>query len=157
MQTQLEHLVTMSQFLIIKSLMDARPAMLYMNIEITPGIDAIEIPLRLVVTDNEEVKSRITVSTNNQTAIKREQLSAMSDFQKNLEHYYTTIDGDGKLYYERRAKQYNSDRDVVKRRIITVIRRYEVFLLNVRQEPSPRDELLWFYSQKDWRLRFFYF
>ena len=85
-----------------------------------PGIDEIEIPLRLVVTDNEEVKSRITVSTNNQTAIKREQLSAMSDFQKNLEHYYSTIDGDGKLYYERRAKQYNSDRDVVKRRIITV-------------------------------------
>jgi hypothetical protein len=84
------------------------------------GIDEIEIPLRLVVTDNEEVKSRITVSTNNQTAIKREQLSAMSDFQKNLEHYYTTIEGEGKLYYERRAKQYNSDREVVKRRIITV-------------------------------------
>jgi len=85
-----------------------------------PGIDEIEIPVRLVVTDNEEVKSRITVSTNNQTAIKREQLSAMSDFQKNLEHYYTTIDGDGQLYYERRAKQYNSDRNVIKRRIITV-------------------------------------
>lgn len=85
-----------------------------------PGIDEIEIPVRLVVTDNEEVKSKITVSTNNQTAIKREQLSAMSDFQKNLEHYYTTIDGDGQLYYERRAKQYNSDRNVIKRRIITV-------------------------------------
>jgi len=84
------------------------------------GIDEIEIPLRLVVTDNEEIKSRITVSTNNQTAIKKEQLSSMSDFQKNLEHYYTTVDGDGKLYYERRAKQFNSDRDVVKRRIITV-------------------------------------
>lgn len=85
-----------------------------------PGIDDIEIPVRLVVTDNEEVKSKITVSTNNQTAIKREQLSAMSDFQKNLEHYYSTIEGDGQLYYERRAKQYNSDRNVIKRRIITV-------------------------------------
>lgn len=92
-----------------------------------PGIDEIEIPLRLVVTDNEEVKSRITVSTNNQTAIKREQLSAMSDFQKNLEHYYSATDGDGKLYYERRAKQYNSDRDVVKRRIITVSTQIKAF------------------------------
>lgn len=44
----------------------------------------------------------------------------MSDFQKNLEHYYSTMEGDGKLYYERRSKQYNADASVVKRRIITV-------------------------------------
>ncbi len=80
----------------------------------------INIPIRLIVTNNDDVKSKITVSTNNQTAIKKEQLAAMSDFQKNLEHYYSSITGEGKLYYERRAKQYNSDRNVVKRRIITV-------------------------------------
>lgn len=83
-------------------------------------IDKINIPLRLIVTDDEDIKSKITVSTNNQTAIKQEQLSAMSNFQKNLEHYYSSIEGDGKLFYERRSKQYNSDRDVIKRRIITV-------------------------------------
>ncbi|SEH08615.1 AIPR family protein [Candidatus Venteria ishoeyi] len=83
-------------------------------------IDKINIPLRLIVTDDEDVKSKITVSTNNQTAIKKEQLSAMSNFQKNLEHYYLSIEGEGKLYYERRSKQYNSDRSVIKRRIITV-------------------------------------
>ncbi len=84
------------------------------------GIDDINIPVRLIVTDNEDIKSQITVSTNNQTAIKKEQLTAMSDFQKNLEHYYSSIQGDGKLYYERRAKQYNSDRNVIKKKIVTV-------------------------------------
>lgn len=84
------------------------------------AIDDINIPLRLIVTNNEDIKSRITVSTNNQTAIKKEQLAAMSDFQKNLQHYYASIHGDGKLYYERRAKEYNSDRNVVKRKIITI-------------------------------------
>lgn len=83
-------------------------------------IEEMEIPLRLIVTENEDIKSKITVSTNNQTAIKKEQLSAMSEFQKNLELYYGTIEGDGKLYYERRAKQYNANSGVTKRRIITV-------------------------------------
>ncbi len=84
------------------------------------GLENLSIPLRLIVTNDDDIKSKITVSTNNQTAIKKEQLSAMSDFQKNLEHYYSSILGEGRLYYERRAKQYNSDRNVVKRKIITI-------------------------------------
>jgi hypothetical protein len=92
-----------------------------------PGIDDIHIPLRLIVTSNEDIKSQITVSTNNQTAIKKEQLAAMSDFQKNLQHYYASIGGEGKLYYERRAKEYNSDRNVVKRKIITIANQIKSF------------------------------
>jgi len=90
-------------------------------------IDDINIPLRLIVTSNEDIKSQITVSTNNQTAIKKEQLAAMSDFQKNLQHYYASINGEGKLYYERRAKEYNSDRNVVKRKIITIANQIKSF------------------------------
>jgi len=99
------------------------------------GIENISIPLRLIVTDNEDVKSKITVSTNNQTAIKKEQLAAMSDFQKNLEHYYSSITGDGRLYYERRAKQYNSDRNVVKRKIITVSTQIKSFSSMFNRNP----------------------
>jgi hypothetical protein len=91
------------------------------------GIDDINIPLRLIVTNNEDIQSQITVSTNNQTAIKKEQLAAMSDFQKNLQHYYASISGDGKLYYERRAKEYNSDRNIVKRKIITIANQIKSF------------------------------
>jgi AIPR protein len=91
------------------------------------GIDGINIPLRLIVTSNEDIKSQITVSTNNQTAIKKEQLAAMSDFQKNLQHYYASIVGEGKLYYERRAKEYNADRNIVKRKIVTIANQIKSF------------------------------
>lgn len=107
---------------------------LYEHKHIT-GIENISIPLRLIVTDNEDVKSKITVSTNNQTAIKKEQLAAMSDFQKNLEHYYSSIIGDGRLYYERRAKQYNSDRNIVKRKIITVSTQIKSFSSMFNKNP----------------------
>jgi hypothetical protein len=99
------------------------------------SINNIVIPLRIIVTNDEDIKSKVTVSTNNQTAIKKEQLSAMSDFQKNLEHYYSSIDGDGKLYYERRAKQYNSDRDIVKKRIITVPNQIKSFSSMFNKNP----------------------
>lgn len=99
------------------------------------NIDNIVIPLRLIVTNNEDVKAKITVSTNSQTAIRKEQLSAMSDFQKNLEHYYSSIEGEGKLYYERRAKQYNSNRNIVKRKIITVPIQIKAFFSMFNQNP----------------------
>ena len=78
------------------------------------------IPIKLIVTDDEEVKNKIIVATNSQTSIKREQLKAMTDFQKNLEQFYKTIEGEGKLYYERRSGQYQSDSSVIKSRIITI-------------------------------------
>ncbi len=85
-----------------------------------PRIQDLRIPIKLIVTDDDEVKNKITVATNSQTAIRREQLQAMTDFQKQLEQFYNTIAGDGRLYYERRNKQYQSDNSVVKARIITV-------------------------------------
>lgn len=98
-------------------------------------ISEVSIPLRLIVTNDEDVKSKITVSTNNQTAIKKEQLAAMSDFQKNLQHYYSSITGDGRLYYERRAKEFNSDRDVVKRKIITIANQIKAFSSMFNRNP----------------------
>lgn len=91
--------------------------------------------MRLIVTNDEEIKSQITVSTNNQTAIKKEQLAAMSDFQKNLQHYYSSISGEGKLYYERRAKEFNSDRNVSKRKIITIANQIKTFSSMFNKNP----------------------
>lgn len=99
------------------------------------GIDSIGIPLRLIVTSDEDIKSQITVSTNNQTAIKKEQLAAMSDFQKNLQYYYASITGDGKLFYERRAKEYNSNRNVTKRKIITIANQIKSFSSMFNKNP----------------------
>jgi len=98
-------------------------------------INDITVPLRLIVTTDEDVKSKITVSTNNQTAIKKEQLAAMSDFQKNLQHYYSSINGEGKLFYERRAKEYNSDRNVIKRKVITIANQIKSFSAMFNKNP----------------------
>jgi hypothetical protein len=87
----------------------------------------LKIPLRLIVTDNDEVKNKITIATNSQTAIKREQLQAMTEFQKSLEHYYNTYQGEGRLYYERRNKQYQTNSSIVKARIVTVQTQIKAF------------------------------
>ncbi len=91
------------------------------------GVNAIHVPIRLIVADSDEVKSQITLATNSQTAIKTEQLAVLSEFQKNLELYYGSIVGDGQLYYERRAKQYNKDKTVVRNKIITVANQIKSF------------------------------
>ena len=101
-------------------------------------LDDLNIPLRLISTNDEDIKSKITVSTNNQTAIKAEQLTAMSIFQKDLESYYSTlnIDNDGgKLYYERRSKQYNGA-NVIKRRVITIPNQIKSFSAMFHQNPD---------------------
>lgn len=97
-------------------------------------LKSLMIPIRLIITKNDDLKNQITIATNSQTAIRREQLQAMKDYQKNLEQYYQTIEGDGKLYYERRTRQYQSKTDVQKARIITIqnqIKSFGAFYLEI--------------------------
>ena len=98
-------------------------------------IDSIFIPIRLIVTADDELKSRVTVSTNNQTTVKTEQLAAMSEFQKNLELYYSSTSGEGQLYYERRSKQYSKDKNVVKKRVIPISAQIKTFSSMFHQNP----------------------
>lgn len=84
------------------------------------NINNLVIPLKLIVTDNEDVKNQITIATNSQTEVKPEQLEALSDFQKTLEFYYKSIASDGKLFYERRTNQYSSDNEIAKTRIVSI-------------------------------------
>ncbi|NBL64068.1 AIPR protein [Flavobacterium sp. NST-5] len=78
------------------------------------------IPIKLIATEDDEIKTRITLATNNQTPIKKEQLASLTQFQRSLEQFYNSYENDNKLYYERRSKQYNSDTTVIKSRVITV-------------------------------------
>lgn len=84
------------------------------------GIEKVYIPVRLIVTNNDDIKNDITKATNSQTEVKQEQLEALSEFQKNLEQYYNSQDGEAGLYYERRTNQYNSDSSVYKTKIISI-------------------------------------
>lgn len=99
------------------------------------GIEKVNVPLRLIVTENDDIKNEITKATNNQTEVKQEQLESLSDFQKNLEKYYNSIEGDGKLFYERRTNQFNSDSSIIKTKIISIPIQIKVFSAMFLENP----------------------
>lgn len=68
--------------------------------------DSVSIPIRIVATINEDVTRGVIEATNSQTEVTDEQLKSLSDFQKTLEEHFATYEGDKRLYYERRSKQY---------------------------------------------------
>jgi hypothetical protein len=78
---------------------------IYNNRESLP--ESITVPIKVIVTENEDVTSRIIRATNNQTPVEVQDLIAFSDFQKRLEHYFNTFEAQHRFYYERRSKQYN--------------------------------------------------
>ena len=83
-------------------------------------VNDILIPIKIIVTEDEDLKNRITKATNNQTSITKEQLEALSTFQKTLEEYYRTYStADQRLYYERRTGQYSSE-SVPNSRIVSI-------------------------------------
>ena len=64
-------------------------------------VNDLMIPIRIIITQDENLKNSITKATNNQTSIKKEQLEALSTFQKKLEEYYKTYtEPEQLLYYE---------------------------------------------------------
>jgi len=75
------------------------------------------IPIRLIATKSQDAMSKIIRATNRQTEVKEQDLIAFTDFQKKLEDFYNSIEINYRLYYERRAKQYNKS-NIEKKRII---------------------------------------
>lgn len=93
------------------------------------------IPLKLIVTDDENIQSKIIVATNRQTSIPKEQLEAFSKFQKDLELYYETeSELEIKLFYERRQKQYR-DKDTSRARIVTIREQIKSFAAMFLDQP----------------------
>jgi hypothetical protein len=79
--------------------------------------ERVQVPIKLICTKDVDLTAKVIRSTNRQTEVKEQDLLAFTDFQKGLEEYYGTFQGEQRLYYERRSKQYNS-KDVDKKRII---------------------------------------
>ena len=80
----------------------------------------VSIPIRIVATESDEVTRGVIEATNSQTEVSDEQLRSLSDFQKTLEEHFATYDGDHRLYYERRSKQYASNLEIEKTRIVSI-------------------------------------
>ncbi len=101
----------------------------------TDGIGHVYIPLKLIITDDENIQSKIIIATNNQTSIPKEQLEAFSRFQKDLELYYQSeLNQYAKLFYERRQKQYR-DKDVSRPRIVTIREQIKSFAAMFLDQP----------------------
>lgn len=105
------------------------------NMDSVEGIDELIIPIRIIATKDENLKNDITRATNSQTAIKKDQLEALSTFQKKLEEYYKTYRDEDALVYERRTGQYR-DSNIPKNRIVTIAMQIKTVAAMFLDEPS---------------------
>ncbi|GAA4399427.1 AIPR family protein [Tsukamurella soli] len=87
---------------------------------LSPNLDSVFVPIRLVVTDNEDVATSIIRATNSQTAVNSSDMVALTNFQRRLETYYQQDQLDVGLTYERRAGQFYF-RDVTRARTVSII------------------------------------
>lgn len=97
--------------------------------------DEVMIPVRLIATQDDNIKNAIIKATNRQTQVTEDQLFALSDFPKKLEAYFPTFDGRKKLYYERRSRQYNGVVGVEKVRVISMTHLVRAFAAIFRALP----------------------
>lgn len=82
--------------------------------------EKVSIPVKIIVTTDSDISTKITVANNRQTAVKDEDLLALTEIQKKLEKFFETFKGDRRLYYERRSNQYNDRPEVEKVRIVPI-------------------------------------
>ena len=71
-----------------------------------PEIDNVLIPLKIIITQNENLRDEIILTTNSQSSFTEEQLFAITQFQKTLEDFYSSNKSTDNIYYERRTNQY---------------------------------------------------
>jgi hypothetical protein len=94
------------------------------------------VPIKIIVTTNQEVASAITKGTNRQTEVKIEAFESLSSFHKELEEFYATFGKDKHLhlYYERRSRQYDS-LPIQQSQIITIPAQVSCFVGMFLNEP----------------------
>lgn len=93
------------------------------------------VPVRLIATEDDPLGNSVIEATNSQTPVKSEQLLALSNYQKKLESFYEATTGSQRLYYERRAKQYQTRTDVERVRIVTITNQMRSFASMFLNEP----------------------
>ncbi|MFH0734707.1 MAG: AIPR family protein [bacterium] len=66
------------------------------------------IPLKLIVTDDDDTINEIIKATNSQTEVKNEAFEILKPFHKKLEEFYLTFEKElnKRVFYERRSKQF---------------------------------------------------
>jgi hypothetical protein len=82
--------------------------------------DDLMVNLKIVETSNEDVFSELVRATNSQTQVDETQFISLRPIVKRVENYFNTYEGqDGRIYFERRDRQYIG-KDVPSIRIFSV-------------------------------------
>ena len=69
--------------------------------------DNIMVSLKVVETSNEDVFSELVRATNSQTKVEETQFLSLRPMSRKIEQYFNTYEGsEGRLYFERRDRQY---------------------------------------------------
>ena len=114
--TSLRNVFTLTDYQIVNGCQTSH--VLFNNKDkITEGL---QVPIKLIETENDETVNQIIKATNRQTQVLEEQLIALNEFHRKLEAFYATFSGTNRLYYERRSKQYNYVTDIEKVRIVSI-------------------------------------
>lgn len=100
-------------------------------------LEKVGLQVKLIVPENDQVTNEVIKATNNQTPVKREELLALSDYQKQLEDYYQSFQEDNlRLYYERRKDQYAFVNGISKVRIIGIRQQLKSFTAMFLEQPE---------------------
>lgn len=83
--------------------------------------DAVVVPVKIIVTEQDDVVNKIIRGSNFSNQFDNSQLWATEPFHKDLEVYFESLEGERKLYYERRKGQFSAAAGVEKVRIVTPI------------------------------------
>ncbi|MEV4720276.1 AIPR family protein [Micromonospora noduli] len=95
--------------------------------------DGVQVNVRLIQSNDEDVIGGIIAATNRQTAVTEDDLAARETFHKKLEDFFAAQAEPHRLYYERRSRQYSGQPNVERTRIITrpqLTKAYAAMFLN---------------------------
>jgi hypothetical protein len=108
---------------------------LYLHKDLIEGSEAF-IPVKLIITDDYEVANQITYATNRQSEVKVEAFASLDPYHRKLEEFYNSFPRDNRVYYERRARQYdNLIPKIPQAKIITLPAQINSFMAIFLNEP----------------------
>jgi hypothetical protein len=81
--------------------------------------DRVHVAVRLIESRDEDVIGGVIAATNRQTAVTEDDLAAREHFHKELEDFFAAQHPNRQLFYERRSKQYATQQNVNKTRVIS--------------------------------------
>jgi hypothetical protein len=98
--------ITLKNYQIVNWCQTSRTLINIENTESDLNLNDLWLFLKVVSTNNSNIKDNIIVANNSQNEVKKEQLLATSKFQKDLEDYYNSMSN--WVVYERRTWQYQT-------------------------------------------------